>query len=303
VKKAKNHPAAMAFLEALAGKCDPVESREVLRAMNFHPDEETFQRVDTCDGLPGFATTLAALNLITIVGHPPAERYQITSEGDRYLRTEGMTKMNRGAVDLAILNTLDEGKHSGQRQLSAHELLARVQKQLPDTDRDYLIARLESLQDDARVSVQWLSGGDEVIDFHARITSKGERHLAGDDVSGQGSTFVFHNSPVGAVIHQSQQVAIQNISQNLEELAKDNIDMAQLFQEFTDSITASAMPDENKKDALEAVADLSEEAAKPPDQRRQSRVRGGIAYLKDSLLAADMGVDLLHKVAQLFGAI
>lgn len=109
------------------------------------------------------------------------------------------------------------------------------------------------------------------------------------------------NSVVG-VINTGEVDKIQVTLENIR--AGGNADVADALKRLTEAVLASrALPDADKKGAVEHVSYLADQAARPPDQRQRATSKSVIEGLERSLSVAADVYHVWKAVAPLIAAV
>jgi len=216
------------------------------------------------------------------------EQYEITRQAREFARLEmnNIADLMRAILILIRADQYAEWRQgmlwSADRIVGFYELVVLLNK--TEQVIDGALKKLESMKL-IRMNLTRDESG-RVIKFWSsiEITDEGIQFL---DHGGKGMTFNnIHivNSNVGIVSVQS---TLKNIDVKVGNLKqKGDTRLAEALAAITEQVANSELAESDKKDTLEQVELLSEQADKEPEDRKLAIVRGALAFLEKALLNA-----------------
>ncbi len=177
---------------------------------------------------------------------------------------------------------MDEEK-PGLPVLSA-SLLPVLRKKFPNLDLPKLTRLNNDLEQRGFIEIpdsvnRGAEGSQQII-----VTTALGRDFAHDvRINTSKTTHAVFQGPVASVVIDSTGTHIGHIQQNVQQIGDQNQDLAKSLTELARLLTESTLPEDKKELALDAVEEISEQATKPPEEQKPSRVKRALDGITEAV--------------------
>jgi hypothetical protein len=115
------------------------------------------------------------------------------------------------------------------------------------------------------------------------------------DLRTSGPTINIHNSNVGN-LNLGNQVGDINVAvQQLSKGDEAQREFAKALDEFTKAVVAATLPEPEKREAVDALSTIAEQATRQPEERSQGTIKAVLAYLPKAIATAFYLTELWGK--------